>query len=376
MVLTKHSKSGTLYPMRMPFLVLFLTICFVGKAWTQNIGAERRSIVGELQVILQDKISALMFHEEVWEGSGVYLSLPYYSDRGGEEFRQGLGLTEQQILDIQETIASRMDLTVLAYNTATMALGEQTVLSEEIKNVAIASLEMSVPQLLNELDEAAAEHLTPEQIQKFWKLRVIAMSVFPFAYPPMFEALGLTEEQRTLLTELKKELEPEYETMSKQFIADRMLVGKKFENAYAEIFQEISREEWRQKPQQEREKKADEIRNRLLREDTEYRKAMERIHTQGRDFQNRLKDWFDILTHEQIGKLNRLINNPPDYAKKIMESMKRENGDPEKIAEADKWEFLNRAWQPGDPLPEGYLQQRQEQPRRFPRGNNTISIQE
>ena len=103
---------------------------------------------------------------------------------------------------------------------------------------------------------------------------------------------------------------------------------------------------------------------------------MERIHTQGRNFQNRLKDWFDILTDEQINKLNRLINNPPDYAKKIMESSKRELGDLKKIAEADKWEFLNRAWQPGDPLPEGYLQQRQERPRRFPRVENTISTQE
>jgi hypothetical protein len=50
-----------------------------------------------------------------------------------------------------------------------------------------------------------------------------------------------------------------------------------------------------------------------------------------------------------------------------MESTKKEIGDPKKIAEADKWEFLNRAWQPGDPIPEGYLQQRQKGPGRFPR---------
>ena len=324
--------------------------------------------MGELQSILQNEISALIFHWDVWEGAGAYFSFPYYASRGGEEFRQGFGLTEQQVQDIRETIISRTDLTALAYNTATMALGEQTVLSEEIKSVAIASLEMSVPQLLEEVDEAAAEHLTPEQRQQFQELRVMTMSVFPFAYPPMFEALGLTEEQRTLLADLKKELEPEYETMSQQFVADRIMIRDKFDVAYVQIFQEISREEWRQKPQEEREKKADEIRGRLLREDAEYRKAMERIHTQGRDFQNRLKDWFDILTIEQIDKLNRLINNPPDYAKKIMESIRRENGDPPKIAEADKWEFLNRAWRPGDPLPEGYLQQRQERPRRFPRG--------
>jgi len=362
--------------MRKTFLVLLLTICFIGNAWTQNTDAERKAVVGELQSILHDKISALMFHWDVWEGSGAYLSFPYYADRGGEEFRQGFGLTEQQIHGIRESIISRTDFTALAYNTATMAVGEQTTLSENMKSVAFASLEMSVPQRLKEIDEAGAEHLTPEQRQQFRELRVMTMSVFPFAYPPMFEALGLTEEQRTLLTELKKELEPEYETMSKQFIADRIVVRDKFEDAYAEIFQEVSREEWRQKPREEREKKADEIRDRLLREDTEYRKAMERIHTQGRDFQNRLKDWFDILTYEQIDKLNRLINHPPDYAQKIIESVKRENGDPKKIAEADKWEFLNRAWQPGDPLPEGYLQQRQERPRRFPRGENTISVQE
>jgi len=349
-------------------LVLLLTICFVGKAWAQNADAERNAVVGEMQRVLQDEISALIFRGQVWEGTGAYFWFPYYSDRGGEEFRQGLGLTDKQIHDIREAITSRVDFTALAYNTATMAVGEQTILSEEIKSEAIASLEMSVPQILNELDEAAAEHLTPEQSQKFRELTVMAMSVFPFAYPPMFEALGLTEEQRMLLTELKKELEPEYEAMSKQFIADRITVRDKFDDAYAEIFQKISREEWRQKPQEEREQKADEIRDRLLQEDTEYRRALERIHTQGRDFQNRLKDWFDILTIEQIDTLNRLLNNPPDYAKKIMESMKRENGDPQKIAEADKWDFLNRAWRPGDPLPEGYLQQRQDRPRRFPRG--------
>ena len=311
-------------------LVLLLTTCIVGNAWTQNANAEREAAVGELQRVLQNEISALMFHEEMWEGSGTFFSFPYYAHRGGEEFRHGLGLTKKQIHDIEE-IMFRVDLTALAYNTATAALGEQTTLSEEIKSAASASLKVSVPQLLKEIDEVAAENLTPEQSQKFRELNVMALSVFPFAYPPMFEALGLTEDQRMQLSELKKELQPEYERMSKQFIADRIAIRDKFDDAFVEIFQEISREEWRQKPREEREKKENEIRDRLLREDTEYRKAMERIHTQGRDFQNRLKDWFDILTNEQIDRLNRLINNPPDYAKKIMESTKRELGDPKKL---------------------------------------------
>jgi Ni/Co efflux regulator RcnB len=62
---------------------------------------------------------------------------------------------------------------------------------------------------------------------------------------------------------------------------------------------------------------------------------------------------FDVLTDEQWDRMLDLIDNPPDYVKKILRKWKEAS---EKAAE---WAPGPNSWQPGDPIPEKYRQERQ-----------------
>ena len=81
------------------------------------------------------------------------------------------------------------------------------------------------------------------------------------------------------------------------------------------------------------------------------------------DFSRRLKfRMFDVLTDEQMERMQRIVANPPEFLRKILEEARKEREESEK---KDQWQPGPNSWKPGDPIPEEYLQQRQE--RRFPR---------
>jgi hypothetical protein len=116
-------------------------------------------------------------------------------------------------------------------------------------------------------------------------------------------------------------------------------------------------------------KKKNEVGERLMRGDPELKKTTDRLLKQKRDFDDRYKvQVFDILTDEQMARFVRLVNNPPEFAKKFMDKRKKVLGEQE---ESGGWQPGPNSWRPGDPIPEGYLQQREERQTRqrglFPR---------
>jgi hypothetical protein len=218
--------------------------------------------------------------------------------------------------------------------------------------------EATIIPILEKVNGEVAEVFTTEQKQKYIELLIATMSVHPFLGASMFDALDLTDEQRLLLKMVKEELEPEYERMIDQVIDDAMWIEKTIQAALGDLLQDIS--------QEDRGKKVQEAVARLTRENPEFKKKTERVVKQGREFHDRHKvQMFDVLTDEQMAKLARLVNNPPDALKKIVDKMKAALGEQEKSA---VWMPGPNSWQPGDPLPEGYLQVRQERRGRgFPR---------
>jgi hypothetical protein len=123
-------------------------------------------------------------------------------------------------------------------------------------------------------------------------------------------------------------------------------------------------EEERQKKRKERQEKMEAIQKKL-KEDPEYKKVSDQLQTQGKAFSTKFNTKiFDILTDEQWARLQKLIDNPPEYAKVFGKKMKEQQGKGEK---SDSWAPGPNSWQPGKPIPEEYRQWRNTGGR-FPRG--------
>jgi len=72
---------------------------------------------------------------------------------------------------------------------------------------------------------------------------------------------------------------------------------------------------------------------------------------------------FDVLTDEQLERMIDLIDNPPDYVKKVIAQMRNWQG----RDEPGEWQPGVNSWKPGDGIPAEYLKHRQEMKKRFPK---------
>jgi Ni/Co efflux regulator RcnB len=97
----------------------------------------------------------------------------------------------------------------------------------------------------------------------------------------------------------------------------------------------------------------------------------------GRQLSDDLKiEMFDVLTDEQWDRFQNLVDNPPDYIKKIIAQVSGKFVSAASApvaskpsvdgAKSDAWQPGPGSWQPGDPIPEKYRQERNEK-RNFPR---------
>jgi len=78
---------------------------------------------------------------------------------------------------------------------------------------------------------------------------------------------------------------------------------------------------------------------------------------------------FDVLTDEQWERMIDLIDNPPDYVKKILdEKRKAREAETASSGESGEWQPGPGSWQPGDGIPAGYRIERETRSRQFPRG--------
>jgi Ni/Co efflux regulator RcnB len=171
----------------------------------------------------------------------------------------------------------------------------------------------------------------------------------------MFEVLNLTDAQKRQMERIKNDLEPEFEKNLDNTVNHQMVYLHKM---HAEHKKQVGLGNTRS---------AQENLNTLLKEDPEFKKAHDEIHAQGKAFATQFRTkMFDVLTDEQWNRLLKLLDNPPEYIRSWRKKIK----DAEEAAKkAGTWTPGPNSWRPGDPIPEGYRQQRNERGR-FPRGEN------
>ena len=223
-----------------------------------------------------------------------------------------------------------LDLDPETLQQLSMEFGEQMM--EQMMSI-------SMNMMSEVMADVMGEFLLPEQIQSIQEMQLVAMGEFPFISPGAFEALGLTDDQREELERIKKELEPEFEENLDFFVKNWL---------------------------------------KLEEEDCEetMKHLMNEIQTRSREFSTRFRtQMFDVLTDEQWMRLEELIDNPPEHARLFIRMIRETFGlgaheENEGSSESDEatgiWMPGPGSWQPGDPIPAEYRQQRN-MDRRFPR---------
>ena len=220
------------------------------------------------------------------------------------------------------------------------------------------------------MTDAVGNVVTPEQNQKMMEAQLASMGEMPIISPGMFEALNLTDAQRQHMERIKQELEPEFEKNLETFANGTMaMMNKMFEELEKQGFEMGGgNAEEMQKKVKELGEKMQGIQKKLIAEDPEFKRIHDELQNNGKVFSKQFRmKMFDVLTDEQWARLQLLIDNPPEYAKALLKKMKEQSG--QAAQSGDGWQPGPHSWQPGDPIPVEYRQQRST-PGNFPRPRN------
>jgi Ni/Co efflux regulator RcnB len=218
------------------------------------------------------------------------------------------------------------------------------------------------------MQNAIKENLTPEQMKKIKEAQISMMSTIPIVSPSMFEALDLSDAQKKQLDGIKKEMEPEFEKHVDKLVDLQMKMMEKMQDALADLDGKMGN----MTPEERREYMQN-IQENIRKSNPDLQRAMDEMMKSGQAFSDKLKfKMFDVLTDAQWKRMTDLIDNPPEYMKKVMAEMRKQMGtdDSRTNRSPSTWAPGPNSWKPGDAIPEQYRQQRIERGR-FPRGETT-----
>ena len=293
------------------------------------------------------------------------------------DFREGIGISQEQNQIIQERLRSidyatspdrsnDPDFTPLleeerelrrSFSEAVRSNAPFDVL-EEIQNNRL-EIKMTMAEMQSERRaNLFTENLTPEQMKRIQEFHISAMSEANFVFPQMFEALGLSDEQKKQLDEIKKRVVPEFEKHVNRQV--------EYEGKFREKLNEVLVEKLNAVPdQKERQRLLDDTQRRLR---AEMQPEWSEIMESGKGLADTLKiRMFDVLTDEQWARMIDLIDNPPDYVRKVVEEMREQHRIANVNSSSGGWQPGPNSWKPGDPVPEQYRIERNVRSR-FPRG--------
>jgi len=324
-----------------------------------------------------------------WDGRGTSISTEaLLSDR---EFRAALGVSDkyyQEILASVRNAVGRISDTpeyreaVREYDDAIEALtGRRGMMSQVIPQNADAKALNRFREAAGRMesmarefargssqrhDAAMEEALSSELKQKIQEAWLAAMDETSMFSPRVFEVLNLTDAQKQQMERIKKELGPELEKHLETY-----------GNNAAKILERVNAV--RRQPDYQR-TIADVGLNAYMRKleaEPEHKKLLDESYASSKAFATLFrKRMFEILNDEQRKRLQELTDSPPAHARILIQRLKRENwGQHEegegKRAGSDKdvWTPGPDSWQPGDPLPEEFRQERDTR-RTFPRSTD------
>jgi hypothetical protein len=318
----------------------------------QDIIKLMRSDFSKLQMRQQMK----MYNRAAWDGTSdgnvlIIGQLQY------PNIRKGLGISDEQFAELQKIQEQS--------NNLVQKIPEYESLQAELRKLGTQQADETSPQKIGEIRTRMAQLmmnvrrqeieklLTPEQKQKIQEFQLATMSVMPVISAKMFDVLGLSDEQKNQMAAVKKELDPQFDQCMDEFSDSIFLIRDKiYDKLERENTSITDHKEFREKFQAASEE---------LKIDDDFQKFRREVLEKAQGFATLAKfKMFDVLTDEQMAKLQNLIDNPPDYVKEYLAEAK-------KMYDANSsapQSFMN-AWKPGDPVPAEYKEKRKLKP--FPK---------
>jgi hypothetical protein len=290
-----------------------------------------------------------------WEGRGTNLlagdpdTLAMWGAVSDEQWQQ-LGKVQENVMNDSELQSIMVEMQAFEKPDDPLMLK----VDEEMKNKGLSHFEKGMTLMLNLMSDGIENILTPEQKQKRNESFLASMGEMPIISLNMFEALGLTDAQKEEMAKIKKELEPEFEQHLEDFANSEMILRNK-------ILDELEKQGV--KNHKEMQEKTPAAKKKLA-DDPEYKTIETEMQSKTKAFATKFKTrMFDVLTDGQWKRLQELIDNPPAHAKVWLEKLKAQK---EKTEKSGEWTPGPNSWRPGNPIPEGYRQERNTRSR-FPR---------
>ncbi|MCL2742599.1 MAG: hypothetical protein FWE67_01975 [Planctomycetaceae bacterium] len=329
----------------------------------------------------------------MWNGNGTSTSIRPFTHN--DDFRQGIGLTDEQHEQLTFMYSKnggmghwyRLKAQTNPELAALLEEDKQLIsplrgndpygekLTEEHKQAIIVHTEKSSTIYHAETRKDIENLLTPEQMQAVKEYELAMMGEIPILNPSMFECLDLTDDQKKQMADIKKEMEP----MFGQIVEELVKAEDDMQEFKYDLFEAVgikfgkdgrpvdeNGKSFENNPELMKQKT--ELMGKKFAENVDVRTRMEQLSKRASGFMGIFKfKMLDVLTDEQLAKMQRIIDNPAEYVKKIRDKMQKERAEREK-QESNKWQPGIDSWRPGDPLPEEYLKQRQQR-KSFPKSD-------
>ena len=231
---------------------------------------------------------------------------------------------------------------------------------EETKNRWLEIEERGTAWMNNYYSETIRSILTPEQRQKLQETLLANMEDVPIVSPYLFEALGLTDDQKQEMEEIKSELESDFEMFLEDFVNDQLfLVNRVYDELEKLGVKDVDGM-----------MKALPAARKILADDPDFKKVLNEAETKSKQFATQFKTrMFDVLNDEQWTRLQKLIADPPEHVRAFRNKFQKRKEGEDESNKSKEWQPGPGSWRPGDPIPEQYRQERNEG-RRFPRTEN------
>ena len=294
-------------------------------------------------------------YQSLWDGTGTN-TMMYFLMTEAPEYREAIGITPeqlQQLRDLNAADAAGPEFTAaLAEVEKFDTPGDPFSLNaDEATKTAIVAAQRNVGKIMSTQIALAMEAVTtPEQQQRMKEIQIASMDMFPIPNPSMFEALNLTDEQKSQMKEIQAEMEAEFKQTTKDLNdAQWKAMDGLYKQMKADGVKVSNMEELFEKTE-EAAKKLNKKLGRDFRfvEKEKYDKAQEFV----KQFKFRM---YDVLTDDQMSKMWDLINKPPKYMEKVIERLKKSYA---KRSQSTGWQPGPDSWKPGDAIPADYIEHR------------------
>lgn len=342
--------------MRSFFLFLLMFLAVFAASHAQEPQRQEKPYMLSPRWLLEQEAQERPVLRSSWDGKGSWLAmrLLMLADREGET-EIGLDETQRQNLShltkdneiVSERTRKKMHSNEPPFQAASeewernVPKGDRRFekATEEQKKAFVKSGEAFFAIVADEQQNEVAETLTDEQMQK---LRLVESQLLPeigLISPYMFDFLGLSDDQKEQMQEIKKAFESEFDKLIDEAIALRTECrkasielakleykeGEDFWKLYAKSAKEVNKNE-------------------------ELKDKYASNNKRGYEFSVRLKaKLIGVLTEEQLTKYETLTANPSSAVKKWLEGFREMRKQREK---AGQWQPGPDSWKPGDGVSE------------------------